>query len=101
VIRFVDDSCKPFADGDQTRFSFVTMTATFCVWLCIYFTIYKGVKNSSYIVWCTVPLPIIFIIIMVINGLMLPGSANGVAKYLGGEPNVIIDYSALWSDAAG
>jgi len=38
---------------------------------------------------------------MVINGLMLPGSANGVAKYLGGEPNVIIDTAALWSDAAG
>lgn len=38
---------------------------------------------------------------MVINGLMLPGSADGVAKYLGGEPNVSIDYSALWSDAAG
>jgi len=32
---------------------------------------------------------------------MLPGSANGVAKYLGGEPNVSIDYSSLWSDAAG
>ena len=101
MIQFFDDSCKPYEDGDPTRFSFMTMGATFCVWLSIYFTIYKGVKNSSYIVWCTVPLPIIFIIIMVINGLFLPGSSNGIAKYLGGEPNTTINYSDLWSDAAG
>jgi SNF family Na+-dependent transporter len=56
--------------------------------------VYKGVKSSSYIVWVTVPLPIIFIIVMIIKGASLEGAGEGVKQYLRGVPDKIPDLMA-------
>jgi SNF family Na+-dependent transporter len=87
------------------------------VWVVIYLAIFKGVNSSSYIVWVTVPLPIIFIIIMIIKGATLPGAKEGIKQYLGGDPNKFAGLSGdalvlaeeedakvkagVWADAAG
>ena len=47
------------------------MIASVVVWICVFFCVWKGVKSSSYVVWVTVPMPTIFIFIMVLNGLCL------------------------------
>jgi len=67
------------------------MISTVVVWLCVFFCVYKGVKSSSYVVWVTVPLPCIFIFIMVLNGLTLPNADQGIRMYLLGE-EVSIDF---------
>jgi len=68
VIRSVDDSCKEYEDGDPTTFSGTAFAATLAVWIIIFFCVFKGVSSSSYIVWATVPIPVTFVLIMIING---------------------------------
>jgi len=51
-------------------------------WIVVYFCIFKGVKSSSYVVWVTVPLPVVFIFIMVMKGLTLENSDQGIRMYL-------------------
>lgn len=78
IIRFYDDDCKAFEDGDASRFSVPAFIAVLIVWIIIYLAVFKGVSSSSYVVWATVPLPVIFILIMIIKGATLPGAGNGV-----------------------
>jgi len=78
IIRFYDDDCKAFEDGDASQFSVPAFIAVLIVWVVIYLAIFKGVNSSSYVVWATVPLPIIFIIIMIIKGSTLEGAKEGV-----------------------
>jgi len=85
VIRFYDDDCKAYEDGDASQFSVYAFIAVLVVWLFCFLAIFKGVKSSSYIVWVTVPLPIIFIIVMIINNTRLEGAGNGVKQYLQGN----------------
>lgn len=37
------------------------------VWLVCFLAIFKGVSTSSYMVWFTVPVPLIFLIVMLIK----------------------------------
>jgi hypothetical protein len=60
------------------------------------------------VVWVTVPVPVLFIIIMVINGIQLPNADTGVRMYLKGEvdgqlPDASEKLSdgAMWADACG
>jgi SNF family Na+-dependent transporter len=82
VLRFYNDECEPYEDGDPSQFSVPAFIAVLIVWICIFGAVFKGVSSSSYIVWATVPLPVIFIIIMIIKGATLPGAGNGVRQYL-------------------
>jgi len=73
-----------------------------------YFCVWKGVKSSSYVVWFTVPGPIIFIFIMVLNGLCLQNADEGIRMYLMGEIDGVVPDAAeklsngqMWADAAG
>ncbi|MCK4960525.1 MAG: hypothetical protein KAT00_14030, partial [Planctomycetes bacterium] len=54
----------------------------FIAWLVMYFCIFRGVKLVGKIVWLTVPLPWLMLLVLTINGLMLPGSMKGLAYYL-------------------
>ena len=78
VIRYYDDNCKPYEDGDPTLMSYTALGYTFLIWVIVYFCVFKGVKSSSYIVWLTVPLPIAFIIAMIIGNSTLDGAKEGV-----------------------
>jgi len=99
VIRFKDDNCKDYEDGDPSQFSVMAFFATFFVWLCCFLAVFKGVHGSSYIVWFTVPVPLIFIVVMMINNLQLEGAEKGVDKYLNGSGQDVP--STVWADAVG
>jgi len=51
-------------------------------WVAMYFCIFRGVKLVGKIVWLTVPLPWLMLLVLTVNGLMLPGSIKGLAYYL-------------------
>jgi len=51
-------------------------------WAAIYWIIYKGVHRVGRIVMITVPLPVILILVLLVNGLRLDGAAAGVNYYL-------------------
>lgn len=84
------------------------MLALLFTWVVTYFCVFKGVKSSSYVVWFTVPGPVIFIFIMVMNGLCLPNADEGIRMYLKGEiDGKAVDVGKklgngqMWADAVG
>jgi len=74
TIRYYDDNCKPYEDGDPSQFSWRALLATFVTWAACFLGIAKGVQGSSYIVWCSVPVPLLFIVVMIINNSTLEGA---------------------------
>lgn len=79
--------------GGESAFQWQVWLAQVAVWIIVFFCVFKGVKLTSKIVWVTVPLPLIFVFIMVMNGFTLPGCDTGFRMYLKGEiggvaPNV-------------
>jgi len=81
-----DTSFNPTGEvGQETEFSWQIMLSLLLTWIVTYFCVFKGVKSSSYVVWVTVPGPIIFIFIMVMNNLCLPNADAGIRMYLRGE----------------
>lgn len=85
VIRIVDEkTCKKWVDGDPTKFSFNALGACTLTWIFIFFCVFKGVKSSSWIVWITVPMPTLFVLVMIINGATLDGAGDGVKRYFSG-----------------
>ncbi len=67
------------------------LTALLAVWIAIYFIVWKGVKSVGKVVVITMPLPVILLFILLIRGITLPGSLEGIIAYL--NP----DFSALLS----
>jgi len=96
-------------DGQTTEFSWQVMLSLLLTWMITYFCVFKGVKSSSYVVWVTVPGPIIFIFIMVMNNLCLPNADAGIRMYLRGEnadgtyddPSEKLGNGQMWADAVG
>jgi NSS family neurotransmitter:Na+ symporter len=59
-------------------------------WLLMYLCTFRGVKIVGKIVWLTVPLPWLMLLILVVRGLTLQGSMQGLAYYL----------NPVWSELA-
>lgn len=95
--------------ADSTVFGWEVYLATLAVWIIVYFIMWKGVNSSSYVVWVTVPLPIAFIFIMIMNGLTLENSDAGIRMYLkgydaeGNPPDIGSKLSdgKMWAKACG
>lgn len=94
---------------DKSVFGWEVYLATLAVWIIVYFIMWKGVNSSSYVVWVTVPLPVIFILIMVMNNLTLENSDAGIRMYLkgydadGNPPDIAskISNGKMWANACG
>jgi solute carrier family 6 (neurotransmitter transporter, GABA) member 11 len=95
-----DANCDAFTDDAPLTFSVYALLGQLGVWLTIYFCVFKGTKISGYIVWVTVPLPVIFVLCMIINGSQLDGASEGVTSYFHGNGEDTT-FGAQWSDAAG
>lgn len=69
------------------------------VYLICYFSLWKGISTSGKVVWFTALFPYAVLLILLIRGITLPGSADGIAYYL--NPNFDAIYKAeVWVDAA-
>jgi len=56
--------------------------ATFFVWVCIYASVFKGVSSISYVAYVTVPVPVLFLLILLIQAVTLHEFGEGVGDYL-------------------
>jgi SNF family Na+-dependent transporter len=113
IVFVFDDNCSLIDTSttiaSQSAFSWKVFLATSTVWTIVYFCVWRGVNSSQNIVWVSVPLPFIFIIVMVIKGLTLPGSSIGLKMYLlgysasGEPPNWAEQLSRvdMWAEAMG
>ncbi|KAI5719128.1 hypothetical protein M8J76_005554 [Diaphorina citri] len=69
------------------------------VYLICYFSMWKGISTSGKVVWFTALFPYVVLLILLIRGITLPGSAEGIKYYL--QPNFdAITKSEVWVDAA-
>lgn len=73
--------------------------ALVAVWLCVYFSVWKGIRSVGKVVMVTMPLPAILLIILAIRGITLPGSMDGLRFYLKPDFNLLLE-SEVWSAAA-
>ena len=71
--------------SSSSIFGWEVYLATLAVWIIVYFIMWKGVNSSSYVVWVTVPLPVFFIFIMIMNGLTLENADQDIRMYLKGH----------------
>ncbi|XP_058053644.1 sodium-dependent dopamine transporter [Anopheles bellator] len=69
------------------------------VYLICYFSLWKGISTSGKVVWFTALFPYAVLLILLVRGITLPGSAEGILYYL--RPNFDVIYNAeVWVDAA-
>lgn len=105
AIQYVNDDCVKIVPGDTEKIVGYIFLANCITWIIIFLCVLKGVKTSSYIVWVTVPLPILLIVIMIIRGTTLDGASDGIDEYLNGADGIdqgeLIGKSIPWSDAVG
>jgi len=69
-------------------------------WAAIYWIIYKGVHRVGRIVMITVPLPVVLILVLLVNGLRLDGATQGINYYLNPTWAKLIE-PATWLAAYG
>jgi len=73
--------------------------ATFFVWVCIYASVFKGVSSISYVAYVTVPVPVLFLLILFIKAITLEGFGDGVEDYLTPEFGDLEDEPSVWMEA--
>ena len=113
IVKIYDDDCIELDTSSvissSSVFAWENYAATFAVWVIVYFIMWKGVNSSSYVVWVTVPLPIFFIFIMIMNGLTLENCDAGIRMYLkgydeeGNPPDIgeKLSDGKMWAKACG
>jgi len=100
AANFFVEMTKQAADiysGDGTM-AWGLLGATFFVWVCIYVSVFKGVSSVSYVVYVTVPVPVFFLLILLIKALSLKGSGQGIEDYLTTDLSALED-AQIWLDA--
>ncbi|MGD2175345.1 MAG: hypothetical protein PVJ27_08075, partial [Candidatus Brocadiaceae bacterium] len=69
-------------------------------WLIIFLIVFKGVRNVGRVVMFTVPLPVILLLVVLVRGVTLSGSATGLIYYL--KPNwEMLKDPGVWIAAYG
>ena len=69
------------------------------VYIICYFSLWKGISTSGKVVWFTALFPYAVLLILLIRGVTLPGSLEGIRYYL--NPNFsAITKAEVWVDAA-
>lgn len=77
-----EDTCENRTPGDTEGIAWWIFFCNTLAWIICFICVMRGVKTASYIVWVSVPLPLILIVIMIIRGNSLDGSENGIDLYL-------------------
>ena len=85
ILKYYDKTCKEYEEGDPSTFSLPSFFASLAVWVIVYFSVMRGIRTIQYVIWGTVPLPFLFLIVLIIKNATLPGASSGISKYLAGE----------------
>ena len=85
----------PSVMGD---FNLSVLTALLISWVLVYFCVWKGVDSVSRVVAVTMPLPIAVLVVLLIRGVMLPGSWEGMLYYITPNFGALLDIE-VWNAA--
>jgi len=106
VIQSVDSECREYTTADDSFIVVPTLIALIVQYILIFLITMKGTKSAGFIVYLTVPMPVILILIMLIRGATLEGAGDGIIWYLSGFPGgpTVVEQlknPSIWSDAVG
>jgi SNF family Na+-dependent transporter len=105
VLKYLGDDCMFVEPKDTNEVAWSVWLCCFVAWCIVYLCVFKGVRSSSYVVWITVPLPVVLIFILLIRSATLDGASRGVDIYMTGEDGTNLwdqlQKSDLLSDAIG
>jgi SNF family Na+-dependent transporter len=68
-------------------------------WLIVFFCLFKGVKSSGKVVYVTATFPYIFLLILLLRGVTLPGAIDGIRFFLVPEWHKLLSVN-VWAEAA-
>ncbi|XP_076329808.1 sodium- and chloride-dependent glycine transporter 2-like isoform X2 [Tachypleus tridentatus] len=68
-------------------------------WIIVFLCLMKGVKSSGKVVYFTATFPYIFLIILLVRGVTLPGAVNGIKYFFVPEWGKLLDVK-VWRAAA-
>ncbi|XP_020618169.1 sodium- and chloride-dependent GABA transporter 1-like [Orbicella faveolata] len=71
----------------------------FVAWVLVYLCIWKGIRTTGKIVYVTAALPYVFLVILFIRAITLPGSIDGIMYYVTPVWTRLTD-PKVWIDAA-
>lgn len=87
-------------DGAPTRIIGPTVGALAIVWISVFFSLAFGIKWTGRIAFITVGLPVVFLFILLIRAVILPGAGVGIKAYIGEwDLSVLATRPAAWSEA--
>ncbi|KAJ8258269.1 hypothetical protein COCON_G00172810 [Conger conger] len=70
-------------------------------WLLIAVSLFKGIKSSGKVVYFTATFPYVVLLILLIRGVTLEGSREGIDYYIGTQSNLTkLVEAEVWKDAA-
>ncbi|XP_063554464.1 sodium- and chloride-dependent creatine transporter 1-like isoform X3 [Gorilla gorilla gorilla] len=111
VIKFWENKVLRLSGGLEVPGALnweVTLCLLAC-WVLVYFCVWKGVKSTGKIVYFTATFPYVVLVVLLVRGVLLPGTLDGIIYYLKpdwsklGSPQVWIDAGSqiFFSDAIG
>ncbi|KAM7311392.1 sodium-dependent serotonin transporter [Ixodes scapularis] len=71
----------------------------FAVFVLVYFSLWKGVRSTGKAVWVTATMPYVVLLILLLRGVTLDGSMDGIKYYLYPQWDKLLS-SDVWIDAA-
>ncbi|MDJ0521555.1 MAG: sodium-dependent transporter [Planctomycetota bacterium] len=95
ILQSENAEKEPF--GVFNLWSVLGLAAT---WLCVYFSIAKGVHRVGKVVMITVPLPLVILALLTLRGLTLNNSIDGLSYYLAPDWSKLSD-PQVWLAAYG
>ena len=81
----------PFEFGGFTKQFAVLALGLLVSWIWIIFSIWKGAKTVSKVVYFTVLIPWMLLLVFVVRGITLPGAMEGLAYYLTPDFSKLLD----------
>lgn len=84
-----------------TRLVGENVACSLFAWCVVAASIGFGIKNTGYITYITMGLPVLFLMIFLVNSVSLEGSAQGIIEYIGRwNMSVLRERPDVWSTAA-
>ncbi|KAJ8320882.1 hypothetical protein KUTeg_002469 [Tegillarca granosa] len=71
----------------------------FAAWLAVFLCLFKGIKTSGKVVYVAATVPYLFLIVLLVRGLTLPGALDGFLFYTIPRWKDLLKFS-VWGDAA-